>query len=68
MATNHMTYIVPNTLVHGGPLDHANLNTLQASISELWLLLSYCRIQDSYQTMQLTWHLMHLCVGDHQTT
>ncbi len=65
---NHTTYMVPNAPACGGPPDHVNLNMLRASISELWPLLSNCRIQDGHQTVQSTWHPMHLHIQDHQTT
>ncbi len=45
------------------PLDHVSLNILQASVSELWAMLSCRRIQDGHQTARLTWHPMHLCGG-----
>ncbi len=48
--------------------DHVNFNALQVSMSELWATLSYHGIQDGHQTTQITWHLMHLCMGDHKTT
>ena len=50
------------------PLDHANLNMLQVSVSELWAMLSYHGIEDGCQTTQPAWHPTHLHVGDYQTT
>ena len=50
------------------PLDHVNLNMLRVSISEIWAMLSYHRIQDGCQTVWPTWCLTHQCMGDHQTT
>ncbi len=39
---NCATYMAPDAPVHGATrlLDHANLNTLWASVSELWPMLS----------------------------